>query len=141
MALDIGVGSGSSFCPVRGEPSLSFESDGYYWFLHPLFEGLRTDTGQFIDLFGDASFAGNEIFALERMLKAAKELVLAQPRSWDVCIGFELDPRQKETQRDARLKEIFGTVERDHFLDVLSQLNRVVARAKELSRPVICFGD
>jgi hypothetical protein len=50
MALDIGIGNGTSLSPVNGELSISLDNDGYYWFLHPLFEDLRAATGQYIDL-------------------------------------------------------------------------------------------
>ena len=32
MALDIGVGDGSSQFPAQGEPSLYLDDDGYYWY-------------------------------------------------------------------------------------------------------------
>ena len=57
MALDLGVGNGVSLIPQQGEPSLWLNSDGYYWFLHPLIEKLASETGQYIDLYGDASFS------------------------------------------------------------------------------------
>jgi hypothetical protein len=55
MALDIGVGDGSSLIPVQGEPSLWLEDDAPYWFLDPLFDRLRVKTGQYLDLCGDGA--------------------------------------------------------------------------------------
>jgi hypothetical protein len=59
MALDIGLDVGGSMSPSRSEPSLTLDDDGYYWFLHPLWERLRPETGQYIDLYGYAGFAGS----------------------------------------------------------------------------------
>ena len=141
MALDIGIGNGTSLSPVKGEPSISLDNDGYYWFLHPLFEDLRTTTGQYIDLYGDASFSGEQLVALEEMLKNARRLVDLQSAIWSVCIGYELVPRRKNARSRSRPKEIMATVEKQRFLAELDKWESIVARAKELNRPVVCFGD
>ena len=140
MTLDIGIGDGSSFCPVQGEPSLQLD-DGYYWFLHTLFEDLAKVTGQYIDQYGDASFSGENLVPMEEMLKRASKLIASQPATWDIGIGWELVPSQKGTYSRPHLKRTFAAVDQAHFLFFVSQWERVVARAKELERPVVCFGD
>src|SRR5262249_46078044 len=45
MALDSGIGDGSSLIPIQGEPLVQLDNDAPYWFLHPLFESLREETG------------------------------------------------------------------------------------------------
>jgi hypothetical protein len=132
MSLDIGVGDGSSFIPAQGEPSLSLDDDGYYWFLHPLFERLRTDTGQYIDLYGDAHFDGECRAALERVLAEARRLAGSQPEEWQVHVGTQLMPEHKE---------LFQRVERETMLKLLDRWDNIVQRAKRLSRPVVCLGD
>ena len=132
MALDLGIGDGTSRLPVQGEPSLAFRSDGYYWFLHPLFEQLRIETGQYIDLYGDALFSGESLDALERMVAEAKRLVASQPDTWRVHIGTQTSPKQKE---------LYDEVEKGRFLELLDQWQRILARARESGWPVICFGD
>src|SRR5262245_50339246 len=82
--LDIGVGDALYQPSDPNEPSLGFEDDGYYWFLHPLFEGLMVETGQYIDLYGSAMFAGPDLAALGRMLTEARRQVEARPESWEV---------------------------------------------------------
>ena len=77
--LDIGVGDALCQPPDPDEPSLGLEDDGYYWFLHPLFERLAGETGQYIDLYGDALFAGPDLLALSRMLSEARRLVGPSP--------------------------------------------------------------
>jgi hypothetical protein len=56
------------------------------------------------------------------MLQKARALVRAQPRTWKVA-------------------EEAAFVERARFEQLLDQWDAVVARAKELGRPVVCFGD
>jgi hypothetical protein len=132
MALDIGVGDGSSLIPVQGEPSLFLEDDGYYWFLHPLFERLAVETGEYIDLYGDASFAGESLAALERALAEARRLVGSQPEEWSVHVGTPLSPKHRK---------LYRRVEREAMLALLDRWDVVIERARQLGRPVVCFGD
>jgi hypothetical protein len=132
MALDLGIGDGVSLIPKQGEPSLWLDSDGYYWFLHPLFEKLQSETGQYIDLYGDASFTGASLSALERMVAEAMGLVQAQPATWQVHTGTQLRPEHKE---------LYAGVEKDRFLVLLHKWQQIIERAKEIGKPVVCFGD
>ena len=59
MGLDIGIGDAQVGRLMRNEPSIVFEDDGYYWYLHPFFEVLRAETGEYIDLYGGANFILN----------------------------------------------------------------------------------
>jgi hypothetical protein len=122
MPLDIGVGSGTSFVPDPAEPLVQLDDDGYYWFLHPLIKELYGQTSQYVDCYGDARFTGQRLEALERMLQKARTQVRAQPRKWQVA-GTS------------------SVVERARFEQLLDRWDAVVARAKELNRPVVCFGD
>ena len=132
MALDLGIGDGVSLNPQQSEPSLWLHSDGYYWFLHPLFEKLHSETGQYIDLYGDASFNDATLSALERMVAEAARLVQAQPATWQVHTGTQLRPEHKE---------MYAAVEKDSFLALLDKWQQIIARAKEIGKPVVCFGD
>ena len=109
---------------VGGKPSVSLDDDGYYWFLHPLFEELAAATGQYIDLYGYAAFAGPNLDALEGMLSSARRLVEAQPESWTVDTGTQLPP-----------------VHRADFLRLLGIWDEALARARQTGRPIVCFGD
>jgi hypothetical protein len=122
MPLDIGVGNGKSCVPDPAEPLLQLDDNGYYWFLVPLLGELHVQTSQYVDLYGDARFTGQRLEALERMLQKARALVRAQPRTWKVAEGA-------------------AVVERARFEQLLDRWDAVVARAKELNRPVVCFGD
>jgi hypothetical protein len=132
MALDIGVGDGCSLIPVQGEPSLFLEDDGYYWFLHPLFERLAVETGQYIDLYGDGSFAGEKLAALERVLAEARQFVRSQPEAWSVHVGTQVSPERRE---------LYRPVERQAMLALLDRWDVAIERARQLGRPIVCFGD
>ena len=132
MTLDLGIGDGVSLIPLHSEPSLWMNSDGYYWFLHPLFERLRSETGQYIDLYGDASFSGTSLSALERMVVDATMLVQAQPATWQVHTGTQMSPEHKE---------LYENVQKDRFLALLANWKEIIARAKKIGKPVVCFGD
>jgi hypothetical protein len=132
MALDLGIGDGVSLIPQQSEPSLWLESDGYYWFLHPLFEKLRSETGQYIDLYGYASFSGATLSVLERMVAEAVRLVQAQPATWQVHTGTQVRPDHKE---------LYAEVKKDCFLELLNKWQQIIARAKETGKPIVCFGD
>jgi len=132
MALDIGVGDGSSPVPSRDEPLLSLNDDAIYSFLHPLLERLRWETGQYIDLYGDASFSDWRLAALKRMLAQARVLAQAQPESWEVHVGTQIKPERRE---------LWQSLTRRVLIDTIEIWERIVTRAEELHRPVVCFGD
>jgi len=139
MALDIGIGDGETVWPLADEPSMFLEDDGYYWYLHPLFEELRAATGEYIDLYGNASFSGTMLTELENVVSRARDLVEREPSSWDVCVGQELVPWKKGARK--HLKPRFSVVSKDQFLALLNRWQNVIVRAKKLRRPVVCFGD
>lgn len=123
--LDIGVGYAVGKPPTATEPGLALDDDGYYWFLHPLFEELSGATGQYIDLYGNAAFAGPDLDALGRMLSAARRLIEAQPKSWEVHTGTQ----------------VYKPVDRAEFLRLLGRWEQVLERARQTGCPVVCFGD
>jgi hypothetical protein len=129
--LSIGIGYAANHPPSGVFPCLALNDDGYYWFLHPLFDKLAAETGQYIDLYGNASFAATDLAALERMLKEARTLVLSQPESWEVHTGTQLRPV---------CREIYHPVRREEFLPLLDTWENIIAIAKESGRPVVSFG-
>jgi hypothetical protein len=132
MALDIGLDDGLSMGPCPSEPSLSLDDDGYYWFLHPLWERLRSETGQYIDLYGYASFASEDLAAVDRVLAEARQLVEAQSETWQVHLGTQTSPEHRE---------LYCQVQREAMLSMLDRWAVIIARARQLGRPVICIGD
>jgi hypothetical protein len=129
--LDVGVGSAEKHPPAGTFPRLTLGDDGYYWFLHSLFERLEAETGESVDLYGYAAFAGDHLAALERMLQVARELVSRHPETWDVYVGTQVRPVYQET---------YKKVERERFMHLLDTWQSAVRVAMELCRPVVCVG-
>lgn len=131
MGLDIGA-----FPP--GQPKappicwVTFENDGYYWFLHGLFEELRNETGLYLDLYGDAMFATSHLPRLKKLLDRATELVEAQPARWSVNVGTRVHPVEED---------VFSTVTKQEFRRLLAEFRRVVDEAERLGGYVQCAGD
>ena len=129
--LDIRIRCDDGTPHSDGEPWLSFD-DGYYWFLYPSIESLLLETGRSIDLYGDAEFAGSDLDALRRMLSRARTLVEMQPGSWEVVTGTQTEPVRRD---------ILATVHRAAFLELLDTWDRLVTRAQETGRSIVCLGD
>ena len=74
MALDVYVQPQPELPRIGSKYSriCSFEDDGYYWFLYPLFEELAKETGQHIDLYDGAAFSGISLEALARTIASAR---------------------------------------------------------------------
>lgn len=132
MSLDIGLADHRSCALCRDEPLFSLDDDGYFWFLHPFFNRLRAETGQEIDLYGQAIFQGEERLALARVLGEARRLAEAQPEFWGVVVGTRLLPKDEE---------IYKPVKRQRLLELLAHWQIIVDRALELERAVVCIGD
>jgi hypothetical protein len=130
--LDIGIGDERGKPPDAAEPGLALDDDGYYWFLHPLFEQLHAESGQYIDLYGDASFSGPGLDALERMLTRARRLIEAQPDTWRVRTATQLAPVRCDIHKPVKRKE---------FMRLIGLWEQVVDRARATGRAVLCFGD
>jgi hypothetical protein len=130
--LEIGVDYAVNHPPSGMFPCIALDDDGYYWFLHPLFERLAAETGEYIDLYGNATFFGGDLCALEQMLTKARGMVLSLPEAWDVHTGTQLLPVHQE---------VFKPVERARLLYLLDTWEDAVRVAKEHERPIVCFGD
>ena len=133
MTLDIGIAEDdASLYPARDTPSVSFDNDGYYWYLHPLFEDLYQRTGQYIDLYGHAVFSGANLSAFAEMLSNAKDRISQQPDTWDVHIGTLTAPERKE---------LYSPVDKYQFLNLIRELDDIASMAAKMDRRVVCIGD
>lgn len=135
MPLDVYVQSEPELPRAGGdyEYFCSFHDDeGYYWFLHPLFDELRAETGEYIDLYGGAVFKGVTLDALARTIDNARIFVNAQPDRWDVVTGIRMGlvPR-----------EIHSTVEKPQMMTLLEKLEEAVNKAKAVGAYVTFWGD
>jgi hypothetical protein len=136
MSLDIGLANAKTVSPY---PSMKFcfDDDGYYWFCYPFFEELRDLTGEMIDLYDGAWFAGTQlddlIVTLERIRAKADE----SPDEWQVRVGQSLGSHQKPTAP----APIFSNVKRERLLGLLGQFEELAREAQRSTRWVACLGD
>ncbi len=100
--------------------------DGYYSFLYPLITELNENTGQLIDLWGDATFSGADLIALRDTIHAAKNLVASQPADWDVYVGdhCHYNDEQQFTRDPMHTK-----VSNSEFTNLLENFSRLIERA------------
>jgi hypothetical protein len=132
VAVTIGIAIDANSLAMRPKPTVTFDDDGYYWFLHPPFVDLASQTGQYIDLYGDASFAGPALDALGDTVERARRLVQGQPEAWQVHVGTQTAPVPGELN---------SAVERSTLWQVLERLGEIVAIAKGQNGRVVCLGD
>jgi len=132
MSLDIGIGDGTHPYPSTDEPLLQLNEGGLYSTLAPFFGRLAEETGEWIDLYGDASFDGRKLAALKRTIAEARAANQTRPDSWDVHVNTRITPIVKKNY--AQLTKV-------ELIDCLDMFDRIIARAEALGQPVVCFGD
>jgi hypothetical protein len=127
LAIDISIegGEGANY-------QMSFDDDGYYWYLHPMFEELRDRTGIYIDLYGDATFNRGNISQLESLINKANDLLKKEPDEWKVQTGFQTHPSKKA---------IFQKVTKKTFENKLKTLSAMVEAVKNSTAKLVLFGD
>lgn len=109
-----------------------FENGGDYFFLFPLIETLHKQTGQCLDLYGDALFCGDDLKTFADFVTDAQCLVDGQPEHWSVLVG---------TQTEPVFKEFYANCNKAKFQAMLRKLAEIIAKAQELDGCVVCFGD
>ena len=107
-------------------------SDGYYWYLFPFFVEIHKETGQMIDLYGDADFHGEALPKLLLKINAVREQVLLQPECWKVETGEEqgLVPRK-----------IYADVARSTFVSRLDSFCALIEEGITSNQHLIFIGD
>jgi hypothetical protein len=110
----------------------ALEDDGYYWFLYPLFEKLAQLTGELIDLYGGAEFAGKKLVDLERFVQDAQELIAHQPEQWRVHVAMNYPPEHPKGSKE---------VTRAGFEVLLEQFQNVLDEARRTNSSAIFAGD
>ena len=135
MALDVYVQPTADMPRISDdyEHICSFiDNEGYYWFLYPLFEKLKEETGEYIDLCGAAIFGGNGLDALARTVNTARKRVAEQPEVWEVVTGIITEPVHEEIRL---------TVNKQQMVMLLDKLEDAVDHAKATRSYVTFWGD
>ena len=133
MAVDLMlVPAGSD--PATAQPSrtMHLDDNGYYWFLHPLFQELAKQTGKSIDLYGDTKFAVHELSQLRALLTKAKSNVAAQPSKWRVRVGTRAAPVERE---------VYDEVEKQEFQRLLDRFTSLIDECENSGGEIHCVGD
>jgi hypothetical protein len=110
---------------------IALDDDGYYWYLYPLFEELHSQTGEMIDLYGDALFKGETLLSLQRIVQKALEIVRKQPPEWEVLIGWY----------GVSQEQIFSKVSKETFVSLPERFEHLIDRAIQENEFVVCLGD
>ena len=129
MALDVII---KGMLPTGLSNGISFDNDGYYWFMHPWFETLAEQTGKYIDLYGGTEFSPIEFQRLRTITAEVRQRVLEQPTKWQVTTGWQTHPERKE---------ILQEVNRDDFLKLLDDFESLMDRATSTGKSIECIGD
>ncbi len=79
---------------------------GIYWYLFPFFERLGNQTGQLIDLYGDAKFSAENIVPLDIILREALTSLELQPDVWEQKIGEQIRPVRKTLTQTISRKDV-----------------------------------
>jgi hypothetical protein len=127
LAIDISIESdkGANY-------QMSLDDDGYYWYLHPLFEELRDRTGIYIDLYGDATFHRGNVSQLESLIIKANAFLKKEPDKWKVQTSVQTHPVKKA---------IFQEVSKKTFKIKLKTLSDMVKEFKSSSAKLLFIGD
>lgn len=136
MALDVYLQKDASL-PETGEIRfLSFEDDGYFWFLYLFFEELTKHTDQVIYLSEDAFFKGKDLDLFSRIVKQVGEEIKQKPDVWEEFIGTIIYKRERK-----KPEKIYSTVVKKELESILKRLERTVNKAKKQNIGIFFFGD
>jgi hypothetical protein len=131
MALEVYL---SSFKEVDNKAKcldLSFDDNGYYWYMYPFFEEIGKSHGLMIDLYGDAKFFGGNLNILEEQIVKISESIENQPKEWKVKIGEEYPGK----------KELFDLVNKKQFEKLIQKILHSISIAKKEDKYLIFIGD
>jgi hypothetical protein len=85
---------------------LELDDGGIYWYLFPFFERLGNQTGQFIDLYGDAKFSSENLGPLDSILSEALKSLELQPDVWEQKTGEQIRPVRKTLTQTISRKDV-----------------------------------
>ena len=132
MSLVLGYLNGYDWKSIEYVPDVYFEDDGYYWHLHDVFLELHRITGQYIDLYGNAAFAAQQIATLETALLDALENAKSKPSSWAVHVGDQTHPVNRP---------LYKTVARKQLINLINNVLDAAKTARDRSMTLAFWGD
>lgn len=121
--------------PCREISPVTFNDDGYYWFLYRYFESanLERHKGELIDLYDGGVIEGYQLHRLRTELEQAMQDVAHKPDSWQVLVGWQGGSVSAET-------EDWRKVEKLEVLDLINSLLALIS-SSSATRKLVCDGD
>ena len=135
MALDVYLQKDNSLPEICENRFLSFEDDGYFWFLYPFFESISKQTNQKIDRCEDAFFKGKDLDLFDKMIEQAKEVIIQKPDIWQEFIGTVVHKGERKVEK------IYSTVHKKELESMLIKLEKATIKAKKNEIGIFFFGD
>jgi len=111
---------------------LSFEDDGYYWYMHPYFEKLLEDTGIYIDLYGYAQFNRGNINQIEITINQISSSLINEKQYFNVYCGTQIKPIKKD---------IYKKVSKVELASKLDVINEIIETIKNNGGNLVFEGD
>lgn len=121
--------------PCREISPVTFNDDGYYWFLYRYFESanLERHKGELIDLYGGGVIEGYQLHRLRTELEQAMQDVAHKPDSWLVLVGWQGGSVSAVT-------EDWRKVEKLEVLHLITSLLALISSSSP-TRKLVCDGD
>lgn len=133
MALDIIITVNRVIPEFDEEKSISFNDDADYWYLYPVFEKLKKDTGEMIDLYDDAEFSNGSLQKLRNLiLTEINNLKEMKNKECLIHTGTQTFPEKKE---------IYKELNKNHLTQKLKKWLDIVDLAIKSNEKIICIGD
>jgi len=98
------------------EEPLCLQDNGVYWYLYPHFLTLHKRTGEMIDLYGIARFAGDALLELDGTLAELIKTTSSQPNEWDQLVGKVIKPGDRV---------LYERVVKSKVLDIINLLENI----------------
>jgi len=108
MSLSIGLSRTGPLVNADYSAGVCFDDDGYYWSLYPFFERVWKQSGQMIDLYGNAVFQPEQLPDLLAILEEAATSAAQKPEEWDVLVGCRGEEKIYCKVSKSRLQQILG---------------------------------
>jgi hypothetical protein len=132
MATEIELFQPRGTGPELNAPKLWLSDSGLYWYLYPHFARLAKLTGQMIDLYGDAKFAGGDLGILDQALQDVLLELERQPETWEQRTGELMVVVRKLLKEQISKKEVSSFV---------TQFRDLIAKAIKGRGVITCTGD
>ena len=134
MAADIILGKHRNGSRQNDNLKVSFGDNADYWYLWSgMIKEIENETGELIDLYADAEFAGENLKKLESVIaKTISQLESKIESEWNVHVGTEFGIEKKE---------LFQALNKKELIKKLKTLIMMIEVAGKTNDTIISIGD